>query len=345
MTASRCGLSARRSSPRFALLLALSVLTFAEGVLADADAVETPQAPSSMVVPDRLRLLVIATHPDDEILGAAGLMQRVEKLHGRVSVAYLTSGDGYLDGVELETGKLKPRPKDYVDYGERRLHEALRALRSISIDQKSLFVFGFPDGGLLDLLTRHWSSRNPFVSPYTHDSHPPYPSSLDPAIAYSGVALERELARLITHVNPRWIAVSAPWDIHPDHCAAFHFVVRALRRLSASNPTFVAPQLLAYTVHRPDWPGFGEGTVLGAPPDVSPTDATWQFLYLSAEELEGKGRALDHYTTQMDIMAVLFRAFVRPNEVFAVYSSLPVLPPDACGRPLPVPVESHSTSR
>jgi LmbE family N-acetylglucosaminyl deacetylase len=329
-----------RRSAGFVLLL----VAIAHAAFGDADPA-APTEPTSLEVPQHLRLLVIAPHPDDETLGAAGLMQRVQKLHGRVSVAYVTSGDGYLDGVELETGKLKPRPRDFVDYGEERLREALRALQAISISQKSLFVLGFPDGGLLDLLTAFWSSKNGFVSPYTRDSRPPYPRSLDPDTAYSGVALERELARLITHVSPQWIAVTGPWDIHPDHCATFHFVVRALRRLSASNPRFAVPHVLAYTVHRPDWPGFSEGTMLGPPPGVSAGSATWQFVDLTAAELEGKGRALDEYTSQMDIMAVLFRGFVRPNEVFAVYSTLPVEPADACGRPLPVPVEPAPKSR
>jgi LmbE family N-acetylglucosaminyl deacetylase len=343
MTAQRSGLNPLHRWTGFALLLA--ALAAPQAALGDTDPPAIAQAPSSLTVPERLRLLVVAPHPDDETLGAAGLMQRVQKLHGRVSVAYVTSGDGYLDGVELEAGKLRPKPGDFVDYGEERLHEALRALQAISISQKSLFVFGFPDGGLLDLLTTYWSSKRAFVSPYTRDSRPPYPGSLDPGTAYSGVALERELALLITHINPRWIAVTAPWDIHPDHCATFHFVVRALRRLSASNPTFAAPQVLAYTVHRPDWPGFTEGTALAPPPNVSPGSAEWQFLELTASELEGKGQALDQYASQMDIMAVLFRGFVRPNEVFAVYSSLPVEPPDACGRPLPAPVEPASKSR
>jgi LmbE family N-acetylglucosaminyl deacetylase len=304
-------------------------------VLAAPRSVAGSDAPSRppLTIPDRLRLLVVAPHPDDETLGAGGLMQRVQNHGGRVSVAYLTSGDGYVDGVELETN------------GERRLQEALRALQTIAISQKRLFVFGFPDGGLLDLLTNHWSSKDPFVSPYTGDSRPPYWQSLSPETAYSGVALERELARLIIRLNPGWIAVTGPWDIHPDHCSAFHFVVRSLRRIRASDRSFVPPQLLAYTVHRPDWPGFGEGTSLDAPPNVSADGATWRFLDLTSAELDGKGRALDQYTSQMDIMAILFRGFVRPNEVFALYSKLPVETSDLCGQRSPSPAEAQRTAR
>ena len=118
----------------------------------------------------------------------------------------------------------------------------------------------FPTAVFSICLTTYWSSDDAFVSPYTRDEPAAVRGSLDPDTAYSGVALERELARLIaTRSNPQWIAVTGPWDIHPDHCAAFHFVVRALRRLSSSNPEFVAPRVLAYTVHRPDWPGARRG--------------------------------------------------------------------------------------
>ena len=63
-----------------------------------------PPAPPPPVleVPDATRLLVIAPHPDDEVLGAGGLMQRVKASGGTVRVVYLTDGDGYPEGVKEE---------------------------------------------------------------------------------------------------------------------------------------------------------------------------------------------------------------------------------------------------
>jgi LmbE family N-acetylglucosaminyl deacetylase len=326
---------------RLALSLAALGSATAMAAALPADGGSPPAASRrSLEVPERLRLLVVAPHPDDETLGAAGLMQRVKELHGRVTVVYVTSGDGYVDGVELETHTPKPKPEDFVGYGERRLHEALRALQAMSVRPRSLRILGFPDGGLVDLLTTNWSTSNPYVSPYTHDRSPPYPESMDVDAVYSGVALERDLARVVTKTNPAWIAVTAPWDIHPDHCAAFHFVTRTLRRLTPPNPRFASVQVLAYTVHRPDWPSGGEGQTLDPPPGVDPDGAGWRFLELSSEELSGKGRALDQYTTQMDIMAPLFRAFVRPNEVFAVFPTPPSEPATGCGRSLTAPPEA-----
>jgi LmbE family N-acetylglucosaminyl deacetylase len=326
--------------------LLLGLVAFGTPAFSQSEQAPTPTPslnppPARLEIPERVRLLIVAPHPDDETLGAGGLMQRVRKLRGRVSVAYLTSGDGYFDGVSLETKSLKPKPADFVEYGEDRLREALRALGEISISPKELYFFGFPDGGLADLLTTHWSSKQPFVSPYTGDDRPPYRESFDRDTPYSGVALERVLARVITQVNPTWIAVTAPWDIHPDHCAAYHFVVRALHRLSQSNRDFTHTQLLAYTVHRPDWPAAREGALLPPPGNVPLQGGEWRFLYLTSDELDGKGRALDQYASQMDIMAILFRSFVRPNEVFAFYNSLPPEPPQTCAPQLQATPTAH----
>ncbi len=326
------------------LLLAALASLAAVGLAGAGDPPAPTPPPDALVVPKRLRLLVVAPHPDDEVLGAGGFIQRVRDLEGRVNVAYLTNGDGYVDGVELETAKPKPLPGDFVDYGGLRLREAFRAMGTIAIRPKQLAFLGFPDGGLATLLSTHWSSKNPYVSPYTGDDRPPYPQSLNPRAPYCGVALEREISLLVTSLDPDWIAVTAPWDVHPDHCAAFTFVLRALRRLAATNPGIVHVKILAYTVHRPDWPVAPEGHPLRPPLHVDPGAGVWRTLELSSEELEGKGRAVDRYASQMDIMAVVFRAFVRSNEVFAFYSKAPVEPPGGCSRPSEArsDVDSHS---
>ena len=56
------------------------------------------------------RLLVIAPHPDDETLGAGGLIQRVLERGGTVRVVLVTAGDGYVEAVVHETGLPRPRP-------------------------------------------------------------------------------------------------------------------------------------------------------------------------------------------------------------------------------------------
>src|SRR5215471_1540498 len=78
----------------------------------------TRQAPPpTLTVPEGTRLLVVAPHPDDETLGAGGLIQRVHATGGSVKVVYLTDGDGYPEGVKVEDHVQSPTAADYRGYG------------------------------------------------------------------------------------------------------------------------------------------------------------------------------------------------------------------------------------
>src|SRR5262245_49247126 len=73
-------------------------------------ALELPTGPST-------RLLVVAPHPDDEALAAAGLIQRVRAAGGLVRVLLMTSGDAFPEGIERAQGIVHPKPTDYRGYG------------------------------------------------------------------------------------------------------------------------------------------------------------------------------------------------------------------------------------
>src|SRR4030095_6335023 len=70
------------------------ILLFAPSVRA-----ESSQALDALIS-QRDRLVVLSPHPDDETLAAGGLIQRVLQSGGKVKVVFLTSGDGYPEGVE-----------------------------------------------------------------------------------------------------------------------------------------------------------------------------------------------------------------------------------------------------
>ena len=99
-------------------------------------------------VPDGTRLLVIAPHPDDEVLGAGGLMQRVHAGGGTVRVVYLTDGDGYPEGVKAEDHVEAPTPKDYLGLRQAaaRARRARRSCGSASPTRSRRFS-AFPTAG------------------------------------------------------------------------------------------------------------------------------------------------------------------------------------------------------
>jgi len=139
--------------------------------------VKPPSPPPPLLeIPEATRLLVIAPHPDDDVLGAGGLMQRVKATGGTVRVVYLTDGDGYPEGVQVEDHVRAPTAKDYRGYGRQRRREARAALAALGFgpSQYSYTFLSFPDGGLCKLTRTYWSERRAaYRSPYTRLDRPP----------------------------------------------------------------------------------------------------------------------------------------------------------------------------
>ena len=83
-------------------------------------AAQADQQPSllAMSFSPATRLLVVAPHPDDETLGAGGLIQRVRHAGGAVKVVFMTSGDGFPAGVALARHIQHPQAQDVAGEGQ-----------------------------------------------------------------------------------------------------------------------------------------------------------------------------------------------------------------------------------
>ena len=282
-------------------------------------------APAPVSVGRAERLLVVAPHPDDETIGAGGLIQRVRAQGGTVRILLVTAGDGYVEAVAHETGEPRPRAAEYIAYGERRLREARAAMRRLDGTQLRLQFLGFPDGGLDGLLRAHWLRTNPERSRTTGASDPPYDGeALEPDVPYDGADLRRELLNVIRETEPTIVAFPDPLDVHPDHRATGVFALLALDDY-ARDPHRSMPRLLAYLVHWPDWPPGGDAKEVapGASnePLVLPGDLPRRglgpvSLALSDAEIDAKRAALARYASQQQVMPELLAAFVRRSEPF-----------------------------
>jgi LmbE family N-acetylglucosaminyl deacetylase len=69
-------------------MLALATLVPAFALADEPQAIEP-------LISHKTRLMIFSPHPDDESLGAGGLIQRVLKAGGRVKVVFMTNGDGF----------------------------------------------------------------------------------------------------------------------------------------------------------------------------------------------------------------------------------------------------------
>ncbi len=277
-----------------------------------------PPAPPPPVldVPEATRLLVIAPHPDDEVLAAGGLMQRVHATGGAVRVVYLTDGEGYPEGVREEDHVQTPTPKDYLGYGKQRRREARAALVRLGLADAFQTFLGFPDSGLCQLTRAYWSDRRgAYRSPYTRLTRPPKSEQLVPATKYRGEDLSQELALIIGDFKPTMIAVPRQEDQHADHCAAWFFLADSLTDVRRVHPEF-STDVVNYIIHFNSWPFEDDGAQL-APPRLRGGASGWMRLALTPAEARNKRQALRRYTTQMHVMDWFLDGFARSNEVFS----------------------------
>ena len=286
------------------------------------------------------RLLVVAPHPDDETLGAGGLIQVVLAKGGTVRVVTVTAGDGYVEAVEMKTGQLHPRPAEFIAYGEERFQELRAAVRIVSNGRAEVEDLGFPDGGLYALLSDYWSRAHPERSATTGESKVYLPRAPDRGAAYDGAELRQLLLRVIRETDPTLVAIPDPLDRHPDHSATGLFSILALAewaretgRLAgdeaSSSPRL--PRVLAYLVHWPHWPpgwevgsagpSFPHAAALEFPPDLPERGYRRVMLSLTRDQVERKAAALRKYTTQRVVMGGFLASFERRTEPFSELSA------------------------
>jgi LmbE family N-acetylglucosaminyl deacetylase len=297
-----------------------------------------PTAPTSrpFAVPQSTRLLVVAPHPDDEVIGAGGLMQRVHVGGGAIRVVYLTNGEGYPEGAALDEHRKRPTAADFRDYGRKREREAKTALGALNLGDYTPTFLNFPDGGLTKLMRSYWSDRRAaYRSPYTRRDRPRESTRLVPATEYRGEDLTQELAQIIGDFRPTMVVVPRSEDQHADHCASWFFVADALTDVRRVHTGYSA-DVVNYIVHWYSWPFDNDGPRLDPPPKLRGGASGWMTLPLTVAEARAKHLALRSYRTQMEVMSWFLDGFARGNELFTRPASSSVVLParrELCDQP------------
>ena len=266
------------------------------------------------------RLLVFAPHPDDETLGAAGLMRQARLRGDEVRVVLITNGDGFRISAAQAFREVVVPPKDFVRYAYLRQGEARTALGVLGIPPDHVYFLGYPDRGLMPMWTEHWAPASPVASAYTLADHSPYSDSVTPHTPYCGAALLGDIKRQMLAAQPTDIYVTHPSDDHPDHAAASVFVRTALEQLRASGvPWARTARLHYYLVHRGDWPtpqGLHEEAALLPPGPMTALDTRWSALPLSRRDTQKKYTAIKRYRSQVEMSSRFLYSFARRNELF-----------------------------
>lgn len=311
----------KRIRPRLVLSILIILVSLSGSTLFNRSRIASPlnidQIPA-LALESYQRLLIVAPHPDDEVLGAGGLIQVALKDRIAVQVVIVTNGDGQLFAPGLLDRRLAPRSENYIALGKRRQVEALAALDEIGIDKKSVIFLGYPDRGLSRLWLENWDSDCPQKNWYTSASRNPYSITYRQDSSYCGNGVFDDLLEIISRFRPDLIVIPHPNDDHPDHQAASSFARFAVEQLELLDPEYKT-QLFGYLVHYGYYPSNNrpkKSSPLLPPSPLTPTTARWVRLDLSPSERDQKEAALNQYWSQMRLMGGYLKRFIRRNELF-----------------------------
>lgn len=300
------------------------------------------------------RILIIAPHPDDETLGAGGLIQSALAQRAEVRIAIITNGDGQLFAPLTLDRRLGLSARDFIIHGERREQETLSALSKLGVAKENVFFLGYPDGYLNRLWLGDWYMDCPVRTRWTRATRSPYSATFDLASTYCGSDLAKDLREIFTAYYPDVIILPHPNDEHPDHRAVANFARWALMRVIVENPHY-QPTLWAYLVHYGYFPQPRKkqlNAVLLPPMPLNGENNEWYRFNLTGEQVALKAEAIEQYHSQIRLLRNFLPSFARQNEIFARQSLLNLEPiglgslslPEAgiLGLPLPEPTSESA---
>ncbi len=300
---------------RIVLILTVLAAIGAGGRPAQAQST-SPTAPVALTLNENDRILVLAPHPDDEVLACGGIIQAALAKKLPVRIVYFTYGDNNEWAFLLYRKHPVLEPRAMKAMGEIRHGEALAAGRALGVTSNDQEFLGYPDFGTLFIWDGHWGAEPPFRSMLTHVTQVPYADALRPGAAYKGEEIIKDLEGVLREFKPTRIFVSHPADHHPDHRALYLFTRVALWELESE----MKPELWPYLVHFKGWPRplTYQPDIELTPPPYFADEIAWHSFPLTPGQVGTKRLALLAHASEIRATPGLI-AFVRPNELFGNY--------------------------
>ncbi len=277
-------------------------------------AADTPPAWTPIELNANDRLLILAPHPDDEVIACGGIVEKANAMKLPVRIAYFTFGDNNEWSFLLYRKHPVLLPGAVRAMGEVRHGEAVAAAGQLGLTPSDLTFLGYPDFGTFHIWCNHWDEQPPFESMLTKVTAVPYTNALSFGAPYKGESIVADLKKVISGFRPTRVFVSHPGDHNPDHRALYLFTRIALWELQAQ----IQPELDPYLVHVANWPaprGIHTDQRLD-PPAMFANQIRWRVNELSTNEVAAKMEALKKHQSQFAYAAAYLESFVRPNELF-----------------------------
>jgi LmbE family N-acetylglucosaminyl deacetylase len=194
-------------------------------------------------------ILVVSPHPDDDLIMAAGVVQRALARGETVRVVYITNGD--FQGTSL---------------APLRQGEAVDGQAALGLGEDNLIFLGYPDGYVFEIRDRWrypWDYSDP-DAPLTTPNNgisatygtrglgrmDYHRYRFGVAGSYRWETMVGDMADLLNTYRPSHIFSTSQWDTHLDHEATFFLVQAAVLQLMTTVPSY-NPTIHKTTV----WPG------------------------------------------------------------------------------------------
>lgn len=263
------------------------------------------------------RVLVIAPHPDDEVIAPGGLTWEARRSGADVRAVMLTCGDGFRKAARIP-GTGRATPESYLELGARRYSECSDALATLDVPAADRIFLGYPDAGLLSLWEFDWNPDQAHLGRNGRTSVP-YGFAFREGAPYCGASVAADLDAIIADFRPTAIVYPDPNDRHPDHRAASAFVEYALYDSGYDCRRFT---YVAHFGHYPFPWAYIPSLSLAAPEALREVGTRWESFPLTADAQAKKLEALMRYSSQTRIphMNVYLRSFVRRNELLGTYA-------------------------
>jgi len=262
------------------------------------------------------RVLILAPHPDDETIGAAGAIQKALAQGAKVKVVCFTNGDSNELAFIVYEKRLTLRKGEFLHMGGVRRRETVRAMVYLGLRQEDVIFLGYPDFGTMEILTKYWGDTKPFRSLFTRVSKVSYPEAMSVNAPYVGESILKDLKKLLLEFKPTKIFVSHPADVNRDHRSLYVFLQVAMWDLGAK---IKRAETFPYIIHVVRWPlprGYHPELRMDIPNQLVNSGISWRILPLSEEELKTKHDAISFYKSQIEYAPAYLYTFARKNELF-----------------------------
>lgn len=268
------------------------------------------------------RVLILAPHPDDEVLGPGGIIQKAKEMNLPVRICFLTYGDANQMSFYHYYKRPVVDPEKAKEQALIRHNEALKADQILGVKPEDIVFLGYPDLGIVKIWYNHWDEKKPFKSMLTRAEAVPYDNAFNPGSLYKGENILEDIKKVIADFKPTKIFISHPADQHPDHRGYYLFTQVAVWDLINSINVSVIP----YVIHHDGegWPsphGYYPSEILPYPDGLAPLIA-WKSYKLDSKEEDNKFEAAKAHKTQYDYDTKYLESFIRKNELFGNFDEI-----------------------